>query len=255
MALLKDTGAFPGRPWGEAVTAWTKYAVALECRRRRRCALRPARGRCRTQGNATLLRRATAHHARAGAVWARGTSRGLSAAPFLPSMMHRLPRIILPAIVALCCTRPRERARKERGVRSHRFQRPTRSSDARVAWSARAMARTGRALVDSLLRAARRGHAGVRRRAVLARRARGDGGRRGARLSPRDRRVSAVALRRRCTAVARRAGTGTRRSRGGVPASAAVRARASGEPRACARRPRGGATRVRAARQRRAAAR
>jgi DNA polymerase-3 subunit delta len=26
MALLKDTGAFPGRPWGEAVTAWTKHA-------------------------------------------------------------------------------------------------------------------------------------------------------------------------------------------------------------------------------------
>ena len=27
MALLKDTGAFPGRPWGEAVTAWTKHAA------------------------------------------------------------------------------------------------------------------------------------------------------------------------------------------------------------------------------------
>lgn len=26
MTLLKETGAFPGRPWGEAVTAWTKYA-------------------------------------------------------------------------------------------------------------------------------------------------------------------------------------------------------------------------------------
>jgi DNA polymerase III subunit delta len=26
MALLKDTGAFPFRPWGEAVTAWTKHA-------------------------------------------------------------------------------------------------------------------------------------------------------------------------------------------------------------------------------------
>ena len=26
MALLNDTGAFPGRPWGEAVTAWTKHA-------------------------------------------------------------------------------------------------------------------------------------------------------------------------------------------------------------------------------------
>jgi DNA polymerase-3 subunit delta len=26
MSLLKDTGAFPGRPWGEAVTAWTKHA-------------------------------------------------------------------------------------------------------------------------------------------------------------------------------------------------------------------------------------
>jgi DNA polymerase-3 subunit delta len=26
MALLKDTGAFPFRPWGEAVNAWTKYA-------------------------------------------------------------------------------------------------------------------------------------------------------------------------------------------------------------------------------------
>lgn len=26
MSLLKETGAFPGRPWGEAVTAWTKYA-------------------------------------------------------------------------------------------------------------------------------------------------------------------------------------------------------------------------------------
>jgi len=25
MALLKESGAFPGRPWGEAVTAWTKY--------------------------------------------------------------------------------------------------------------------------------------------------------------------------------------------------------------------------------------
>jgi DNA polymerase-3 subunit delta len=25
MALLKETGAFPGRPWGEAVNAWTKY--------------------------------------------------------------------------------------------------------------------------------------------------------------------------------------------------------------------------------------
>jgi DNA polymerase-3 subunit delta len=26
MALLKDTGAFPFRPWGEAVNAWTKHA-------------------------------------------------------------------------------------------------------------------------------------------------------------------------------------------------------------------------------------
>jgi DNA polymerase-3 subunit delta len=26
MTLLKDTGAFPGRPWGEAVNAWTKHA-------------------------------------------------------------------------------------------------------------------------------------------------------------------------------------------------------------------------------------
>jgi DNA polymerase-3 subunit delta len=26
MGLLKSTGAFPGRAWGEAVTAWTKYA-------------------------------------------------------------------------------------------------------------------------------------------------------------------------------------------------------------------------------------
>ena len=26
MALLKDTGAFPGRPWGEAVNAWAKYS-------------------------------------------------------------------------------------------------------------------------------------------------------------------------------------------------------------------------------------
>jgi DNA polymerase-3 subunit delta len=26
MALLKDTGAFPHRPWGEAVNAWTKHA-------------------------------------------------------------------------------------------------------------------------------------------------------------------------------------------------------------------------------------
>lgn len=25
MTLLKESGAFPGRPWGEAVTAWTKY--------------------------------------------------------------------------------------------------------------------------------------------------------------------------------------------------------------------------------------
>ncbi|MEO8334636.1 MAG: DNA polymerase III subunit delta [bacterium] len=25
MSLLKETGAFPGRPWGEAVTTWTKY--------------------------------------------------------------------------------------------------------------------------------------------------------------------------------------------------------------------------------------
>ena len=25
MTLLKETGAFPGRPWGEAVNAWTKY--------------------------------------------------------------------------------------------------------------------------------------------------------------------------------------------------------------------------------------
>ena len=27
MALLKDTGAFPHRPWGEAVNAWTKHAA------------------------------------------------------------------------------------------------------------------------------------------------------------------------------------------------------------------------------------
>jgi DNA polymerase-3 subunit delta len=26
MSLLKDTGAFPGRPWGEAVSAWTKHS-------------------------------------------------------------------------------------------------------------------------------------------------------------------------------------------------------------------------------------
>ena len=26
MSLLKETGAFPGRPWGEAVNAWTTYA-------------------------------------------------------------------------------------------------------------------------------------------------------------------------------------------------------------------------------------
>jgi DNA polymerase III subunit delta len=26
MSLLKETGAFPGRPWGEAVNAWTKHA-------------------------------------------------------------------------------------------------------------------------------------------------------------------------------------------------------------------------------------
>jgi DNA polymerase-3 subunit delta len=26
MSLLKETGAFPGRPWGEAVNAWTKYS-------------------------------------------------------------------------------------------------------------------------------------------------------------------------------------------------------------------------------------
>lgn len=27
MALLKETGAFPGRPWGEAVNAWTKHGT------------------------------------------------------------------------------------------------------------------------------------------------------------------------------------------------------------------------------------
>jgi DNA polymerase-3 subunit delta len=27
MSLLKETGAYPGRPWGEAVTAWTKHAT------------------------------------------------------------------------------------------------------------------------------------------------------------------------------------------------------------------------------------
>ncbi|MEP6733176.1 MAG: DNA polymerase III subunit delta [bacterium] len=27
MTLLKETGAFPGRPWGEAVNAWTKYSA------------------------------------------------------------------------------------------------------------------------------------------------------------------------------------------------------------------------------------
>jgi DNA polymerase-3 subunit delta len=27
MALLKDTGAFPHRPWGEAVNTWTKHAA------------------------------------------------------------------------------------------------------------------------------------------------------------------------------------------------------------------------------------
>jgi DNA polymerase III subunit delta len=27
MALLKETGAFPGRPWGEAVNTWTKHAA------------------------------------------------------------------------------------------------------------------------------------------------------------------------------------------------------------------------------------
>ena len=26
MSLLKETGAFPGRPWGEAIGAWTRYA-------------------------------------------------------------------------------------------------------------------------------------------------------------------------------------------------------------------------------------
>jgi DNA polymerase-3 subunit delta len=26
MTLLKETGAFPGRPWGEAVSSWTKYS-------------------------------------------------------------------------------------------------------------------------------------------------------------------------------------------------------------------------------------
>lgn len=26
MSLLRETGAFPGRPWGEAINAWTKYA-------------------------------------------------------------------------------------------------------------------------------------------------------------------------------------------------------------------------------------
>jgi DNA polymerase-3 subunit delta len=25
MSLLKETGAFPGRPWGEAVNSWTKH--------------------------------------------------------------------------------------------------------------------------------------------------------------------------------------------------------------------------------------
>jgi DNA polymerase-3 subunit delta len=26
MTLLKETGAFPGRPWSEAVNTWTKYS-------------------------------------------------------------------------------------------------------------------------------------------------------------------------------------------------------------------------------------
>jgi hypothetical protein len=26
MTLLKETGAFPGRPWGEAVNAWSRYS-------------------------------------------------------------------------------------------------------------------------------------------------------------------------------------------------------------------------------------
>ena len=26
MTLLKETSAFPGRPWGEAVNAWTRYS-------------------------------------------------------------------------------------------------------------------------------------------------------------------------------------------------------------------------------------
>jgi DNA polymerase-3 subunit delta len=26
MTLLKETGAFPGRPWGEAVNAWNKHS-------------------------------------------------------------------------------------------------------------------------------------------------------------------------------------------------------------------------------------
>ena len=39
MALLKDTGAFPGRPWGEAVTAG-RNMPPLECRRAGRCTQR-----------------------------------------------------------------------------------------------------------------------------------------------------------------------------------------------------------------------
>ena len=249
MTLLKDTGAFPIRPWGEAVTAWTKQAGAMDAAEIDAALSCAARRRCGPQGDPPLLPRAIAHHARARAV--RRSRRGARPEHCVLhlsiTMQHRL---VSSAIVRVRRRRHARRLRWRTG-RALAGTPAIPATDSVFRRARRLVSEgdgvTGRALVDSMLRAATEGTPALRRRAVLARRTRGDGSRRGAGLSARDRGVPALALCRRRTARARRAGTGARRSHGGVPASAAVRARASGGASACARRTRCGAAGIRAA--------
>ena len=147
MTLLKDTGAYPGRPWGEAVTAWAKYTSRWSGAeldgRSSRCSPPMRRSRKRDSPLQNSFSPRWCSPSAAAPRSARPERR-----PFPPSDQCAVSPDVSPSCSSPCSARPRRaphrvarrvphsvRHRAEHQPhRRFRCPRPTRSFDARAGW-------------------------------------------------------------------------------------------------------------------------
>ena len=215
---------FTGRSWGEFVSTCARASDAWSAARGRR----RARSVCSTRMRRSRTRvfRPTNNFSPISCSALCGVDERVGAPREQLSMLQKTLASSFIIVALTACAPSLTRSRQTPRLRV-RARAATRRERQRRGWPP--ARRLGHRRDDT-------GHAGVRRRAVLARRARGDERRCRARLSSDRRRVSAVAAQRRRAAAARAARGRARRSRVRRPRTSTVSARESAASRARPRR-------------------